>query len=285
MLIPFYAFHPQSHDLFTDFKEKFTKIVQNQINRLLENTATEDYVASSEIVKFVNYSKTASQIINEDDEINQGLLELLESTENSTPDTENEEPFQSKVIKSSRNKRTVKEVEIERINQGLLEPLETTENGTPDMENEEPSQTEMIESSRNKRTVKQVESKVQRINLELQVLERLVQSKNESASVDAMKRLVEKATTIVTRLCNDSSFTYANFSKNFLLETRNLLIHTVHTSSNVEKSQCGILIQVNEPIKFIVILIHCGRSQETLKNFKNFPGFLTSHTSFQILFH
>lgn len=125
------------------------------------------YVSSPEIVKFVNYSKTSHQIINEDDGINQGLLELLETTENSIQNTEYLDPVQS----------------------------------------------EPIESSRKKRSVKAIDSKTEKINLELQVLEGMIASKNESTSSDGMKRLVEKAKQIVTRLCNDSSFTYANFSE------------------------------------------------------------------------
>lgn len=125
------------------------------------------YVSSSEIVKFVNYTKTSYQIINEDDGINQGLLELLETTEISNQNMENVDPVPSEPIKSLRKKRSAKVID----------------------------------------------SKTERMNLELQVLEGMIASKNESISSDGMKRLVEKVKTIVTRLCNDSSFTYANFSK------------------------------------------------------------------------
>lgn len=125
------------------------------------------YVSSSEIVKFVNYTKTSYQIINEDDGINQGLLELLETTENSNQNMENLDAVQSEPIKSLRKKRSAKVID----------------------------------------------SKTDKMNLQLQVLEGMIASKNESISSDGMKRLVEKVKTIVTRLCNDSSFTYAKFSK------------------------------------------------------------------------
>lgn len=125
------------------------------------------YASASEIVKFVNYSQTSQRIVNEDDGINQGLLELLETSENSLQTAENPEIVQS----------------------------------------------EPVESSRKKRSVKGIDSKTEKINLELQVLEGMIVSKNESISADGMKRLVEKVKTIVTRLCNDSTFTYANFSE------------------------------------------------------------------------
>lgn len=164
----------QNHECFTNFKDNFTKIVRNEINRLAEDPTKAYYVSASEIVKFVHYSKTSSQIINEDDAINRGLLELLEAIENrSIQNTENVNQMQSEPMKSSRRKRSVKEVD----------------------------------------------SQIEKINLELQVLERLIESKNASESVNAMKRLLDKVKTIVTRLCNDSSFTYANFSEtSFLLK-------------------------------------------------------------------
>lgn len=135
------------------------------------------YVSPTELVKFVNYSTTSYQIINEDDDINKGLLELLETIESSVQNREN-----------------------------LMDaPIGT------------------ILSSRRKRSVKDVDSKTEIINLELQFLEGLVESKNEATSVDGMKRLVEKVKTIVTRLCNDSSFTYGKFGELFFFFTLVLL--------------------------------------------------------------
>lgn len=138
------------------------------MNRLAESPTKAYYIPTSEIVKFVQYSKTCSQIINEDDDINRSLLDLLETTEN---------------------------------------------NGIQNTETVNETDSESIESSRKKRSVKEIDRKIEKINLELQVLQSLVESKNESESVNAMKHLVERVNSIVTRLCNDSSFTYANFSE------------------------------------------------------------------------
>lgn len=92
--------------------------------------------------------------------------------------------------------------EDDAINRGLLELLEMTEN----REYAKQVRAEPIDRLRKKRDLKEIDMKVDRINLELQVLETLIQSKNETLSVDAMKRLTEKVKAFVIRICNGSSF-------------------------------------------------------------------------------
>lgn len=93
--------------------------------------------------------------------------------------------------------------EDDAINRGLLELLEMTENREYARQQ---VQSEQITVSRRKRAVKEIDIKIDKINLELEMLEKLIRSKNETESVDAMKRLTEKVKTFVTRLCNSSSF-------------------------------------------------------------------------------
>lgn len=126
-------------------------------------------------MKFVKYSRTSLQIINEDDNTNRGLLELLEAAENT--DNGNTMPIRE-LIRSLRKKRA----------------------------------TEDVRSIRHKRVTKDIDHKIDKINLELHTLESLIHSKNETASIEAMKLLAGKVQTFVTRLCNSSYFTYANFT-------------------------------------------------------------------------
>ncbi|XP_037027027.1 uncharacterized protein LOC119067871 isoform X2 [Bradysia coprophila] len=190
----------KNHNLFASFKENFTKIVRNEINRLLENPTS--YIPPLEIVKFVNYSKTSHQIISEDDAINRGLLELLEMTENRE---------YAKQIRS--------------------EPI----------------------ASRKKRALKDIDSKTERMNLELQMLEKLIQSKNETESVDAMKRLTEKVKTFVTRLCNGTSFSSVILNKSIInMEIRETSVNQIiRTNLTIpyDSYQRRSYIQINGNLK------------------------------------
>lgn len=151
--------------LFPDFKNNFTKIVRNEINRLLEKATMPYYMSSSEILKFVNYSKTSALIINGDDGIDQGLLELLEITETSNPNVDGFE------LIASRKKRS---------------PQKISERKDVD--------------------------KLNNLELQMELLQSLIGSKNESTSVENKKRLVERVKTFVTELCK-STITNTNISK------------------------------------------------------------------------